>query len=83
MDDVVILGAGQAGVQVADSLRTGGFTGHLTLVSDETVPPYQRPPLSKDYMLPDGQLVPPPLRADRFYTDADIDLRTGARATGI
>ncbi|WP_324651327.1 NAD(P)/FAD-dependent oxidoreductase [Georgenia sp. H159] len=83
MDDVVIVGGGQAGVQVADSLRAGGFTGAVTIVADESVAPYQRPPLSKDYMLPDGQPTPLPLRGDRFYSESGVTLRSGVAATGI
>ena len=45
-DDIVIVGAGQAAVQVACSLREAGHVGAITLVGEEPVPPYQRPPLS-------------------------------------
>ncbi|MCZ8153601.1 MAG: FAD-dependent oxidoreductase, partial [Rhodobacteraceae bacterium] len=48
--DVVIIGAGQAGVQVALSLRQGGHAGGITLIGDEPHAPYQRPPLSKAYL---------------------------------
>ena len=48
---VVIVGAGQAGYQVAASLRQEGFTGEITLIGDEAGLPYQRPPLSKAYLL--------------------------------
>jgi 3-phenylpropionate/trans-cinnamate dioxygenase ferredoxin reductase subunit len=47
---IVIIGAGQAGVQAVASLRDEGFDGALTLVGDEPYPPYQRPPLSKAYL---------------------------------
>ena len=47
MGAIVVVGAGQAGLQVAESLRKGGHDGALTLVGDERHPPYQRPPLSK------------------------------------
>ena len=80
---IVIVGAGQAGVQAAESLRDAGFTGPLTLVGDEPELPYQRPPLSKEYLtgkLPEGELA---LRADRFYVDRDIDLLIGRRVMGL
>jgi 3-phenylpropionate/trans-cinnamate dioxygenase ferredoxin reductase subunit len=66
-------------VQVADSLRAGGFAGSLTLVGDEPVLPYQRPPLSKEHLASSG--APLPLRAARFFADHGIDLRTGVTAT--
>lgn len=51
MESIVIVGAGQAGYQVAASLRQEGFEGRITLVGDEPGVPYQRPPLSKAYLL--------------------------------
>lgn len=48
---VVIVGAGQAGGAAADALRTAGYEGPITLIGDETLPPYERPPLSKDVLL--------------------------------
>lgn len=51
VDSVVIVGAGQAGFQVAASLRQDGFAGRITLIGDEPGVPYQRPPLSKAYLL--------------------------------
>lgn len=47
---VVVIGAGHAGVEFAAALRQKGFAGPIDLVSDETALPYQRPPLSKDYI---------------------------------
>lgn len=49
-EHIVIIGAGQAGAQLAHSLRQGGFDGPLRLIGDEPHPPYQRPPLSKKYL---------------------------------
>lgn len=51
LNNVVIVGAGQAGYQVAASLRQEGFAGHIALIGDEAGVPYQRPPLSKAYLL--------------------------------
>jgi 3-phenylpropionate/trans-cinnamate dioxygenase ferredoxin reductase subunit len=48
--DVVIVGAGHGGAQVAASLRQAKFAGSIALVGDETSLPYERPPLSKDYL---------------------------------
>ena len=81
---VIIIGGGQAGIQAADSLRSGGYTDTITILAEEEGLPYQRPPLSKDYLAPTA--VSPaalPLRPASFYTDNDIDLRTGVTATAI
>ncbi|MGR0162241.1 NAD(P)/FAD-dependent oxidoreductase [Paenarthrobacter nitroguajacolicus] len=80
---VIIIGGGQAGIQTADSLRSGGYTGSITILAEEEGLPYQRPPLSKDYLAPGGRPVPLPLRPASFYTDNDIELRTGVSATDI
>ena len=50
-EQIVIIGAGQAAVQAVQSLRAEGFAGAITMVGDEAYPPYQRPPLSKAYLL--------------------------------
>ena len=47
---IIIIGAGQAGGETAQRLRQNGFTGDITLIAEEPVPPYQRPPLSKAYL---------------------------------
>ena len=53
MSGIVIIGAGQAGSTWAIKLRTLGYRGDVTLIGEEPVPPYQRPPLSKKYLLGD------------------------------
>jgi 3-phenylpropionate/trans-cinnamate dioxygenase ferredoxin reductase subunit len=81
-DPVVVVGAGQGGFQVAASLREHGFAGSLTLVGDEDVLPYQRPPLSKTFLLTgDDELVD--LRPQAFFDDNAITLRTGCRVTSV
>lgn len=80
---VVIIGGGQAGIQAADSLRSGGCTDTITILAEEEGLPYQRPPLSKDYLAPAGRPAPLPLRPASFYEDNDIDLRTGVSAMDI
>ncbi len=81
--DVVIVGAGQAGFQVAASLVQGGYPGRITLLGAEPYPPYERPPLSKAFLL--GDLVEDRLffRARSFYAEKGIMLRTGVRVTDI
>ena len=51
----VILGAGQAGAEIAASLRKKGFEGRITLVGEEAQPPYRRPPLSKAFLAGDAE----------------------------
>ena len=83
MKDVVVIGAGQAGASLVAKLRNSGFTGGLTLIGEEPVPPYQRPPLSKAYLLGEMELERLYLRPESFYSDNDITLMTGAKVTGV
>src|SRR5947207_9048278 len=80
---VVIVGAGHGGFQLAASLRQHGFDGKIALLTEESVLPYQRPPLSKDYL--DGKIGLDLLlmRPDAFYRDHRIDYLAGIRATEI
>ncbi len=80
---VVIIGAGQAGAQVAISLRQLGFAGELVLLGDEPAPPYQRPPLSKAYMSGELPLERTLIRSEAYYAKSAIDLRLGARVERI
>lgn len=74
VQSVVIIGAGQAGFQAAASLRQDGFNGRITLIGDELGLPYQRPPLSKKYLL--GQLGRDDirLRPETFFANQRIEL---------
>ncbi|RYH10826.1 NAD(P)/FAD-dependent oxidoreductase [Tropicimonas sp. IMCC6043] len=83
MSGIVILGAGQAGASLAARLRSKGYTGPLTLVGEEDVPPYQRPPLSKAYLLGEMERERLFLRPESFYAENDITLRTGCRVDAI
>src|SRR5437879_11797947 len=82
-DGVVIVGASHAGFQLAASLRQHGFDERIILISDEPVLPYQRPPLSKDYL--DGKIGLDLLlmRPEAFYRDHRIDYLPGAPAAEI
>jgi 3-phenylpropionate/trans-cinnamate dioxygenase ferredoxin reductase subunit len=82
-ESVVVIGAGQAGVQTADSLREAGYDGPVTLVGDEPGAPCQRPPLSKEFLTDGLPREDVALRADRFYEDRGIHLRTGRRAVRV
>ncbi|MDD7972569.1 NAD(P)/FAD-dependent oxidoreductase [Roseinatronobacter alkalisoli] len=83
MERIVVIGAGQAGASLVAKLRALGFKGGITLIGQEAVPPYQRPPLSKAYLLGDMALERLFLRPASFYADHDIDLRLGAPVTAI
>ncbi len=83
MDRIVVIGAGQAGASLVAKLRVLGFAGHITLIGQEPFPPYQRPPLSKAYLLGQMERERLFLRPEEFYRDQKIDLRLGARVTGI
>jgi 3-phenylpropionate/trans-cinnamate dioxygenase ferredoxin reductase component len=83
MDRIVVVGAGQAGASLVARLRAKGFGGVITLLGEEPVPPYQRPPLSKAYLLGDMALERLFLRPESFYADQGIALRTDARVTGV
>ncbi|EMY33027.1 ferredoxin reductase [Arthrobacter crystallopoietes BAB-32] len=80
---IVIVGNGQAGIQLIDSLRKEGYAGPITVVGEEQHFPYQRPPLSKDYMAAGTSPSPLPLRAEKFFTENDVDSRLGVQVTSI
>jgi 3-phenylpropionate/trans-cinnamate dioxygenase ferredoxin reductase subunit len=82
-DGVLIVGAGQAGFQVAASLRAEGYEGPVTLIGDEPNLPYQRPPLSKGFMSGKQNIEATALRPLAFYQSHRIELMTGARVTEI
>jgi len=81
MAGIVIVGAGQAAASLAVKLRALGHTGDLTLIGDEPVPPYQRPPLSKGYLLGEMPLDRLALRAPTFWADQGVTLRLGTPVT--
>ena len=78
-----MIGAGQAGSALVAKLRALGYGGALTLIGDEPVAPYQRPPLSKKYLLGEMGVDRLILRADSFYQDQAITLRLGQPVTRI
>jgi 3-phenylpropionate/trans-cinnamate dioxygenase ferredoxin reductase subunit len=80
--EIVIVGSGHAGVELAASLRQRGFDGSVTIVGDEPDLPYQRPPLSKEFLksADDPGL---PLKGEAFFPANDITLRLGIRAERI
>ncbi|MEL7470202.1 MAG: FAD-dependent oxidoreductase [Pseudomonadota bacterium] len=83
MGGIVVVGGGQAAASLVAKLRGLGFDGALTLISEEPVPPYQRPPLSKAYLMGDMTAERLFLKPEAFYADQNIDLRLGARVDRI
>ncbi|MEX5562248.1 FAD-dependent oxidoreductase [Pseudophaeobacter sp. 1A16562] len=83
MSHIVVIGAGQAGSSLVAKLRKDGFDGDITLIGAETALPYQRPPLSKAYLLGEMEKERLFLRPESFYADNDITLKLGATVTGI
>ncbi|MFU8897739.1 MAG: NAD(P)/FAD-dependent oxidoreductase [Roseinatronobacter sp.] len=78
MNRIVVIGAGQAGASLVAKLRVLGFGGQITLIGEEPAPPYQRPPLSKAYLLGDMTQERLFLRPESFYAEHQIDLQLGA-----
>jgi 3-phenylpropionate/trans-cinnamate dioxygenase ferredoxin reductase subunit len=83
MGHVIVIGAGQAGSSCVAKLRNSGFDGQITLIGEEPVPPYQRPPLSKAYLMGEMALERLFLRPEAFYAEHNIDLRMGQRVDAI
>lgn len=83
MAHVVIVGAGQAGAACAAKLRALGFDGAITMIGEEPAPPYQRPPLSKAYLMGEMEEERLWLRSADFYADQGIALRLGQKAEAL
>ncbi len=83
MPNIVVIGAGQAGASLVARLRAKGHAGKITLIGEELAAPYQRPPLSKGYLLGEMGAERLHLRAPEFYTENQIDLRLGTAVASI
>lgn len=83
MSGIVIVGGGQAAASTAAKLRSLGYQGDITLLGEENVAPYQRPPLSKAYLLGDMPLERLTLRGEDFWDEHQITLRLGTRVDAI
>ncbi|APZ53057.1 NAD(P)/FAD-dependent oxidoreductase [Salipiger abyssi] len=83
MGDVVVIGGGQAAASLVARLRAKGFDGGITLIGAEPVPPYQRPPLSKAYLLGEMEEERLFLRPPAFYDEQNITLMLGEPAIAV
>jgi 3-phenylpropionate/trans-cinnamate dioxygenase ferredoxin reductase subunit len=83
LSDVLIVGAGQAGAQVAISLRQGGYSGSITLLGDETDLPYERPPLSKEYLAGDKTAERLLLRGAAYWQEHAVTLQLGETVVAV
>jgi 3-phenylpropionate/trans-cinnamate dioxygenase ferredoxin reductase subunit len=83
LNDVLVIGTGQAACQVAASLREKGFAGRIRLIGDEPGLPYQRPPLSKAYLTGKSDRAGLNLRSDGFFKQHSIEIATEQRAVQI
>ena len=73
--DVMIVGGGHAGAQAAIGLRQRKFVGSIAIVGNEPDPPYERPPLSKEYLARDKPFERLLIRPRAFWEEREIDLR--------
>src|ERR1039458_7491021 len=79
----VIVGAGLAGAQAAEALRTEGFDGRILLIGEETERPYNRPPLSKDYLQGKSEKEKIYVHPEGWYAGHDVELRLDSRVTAL
>lgn len=79
----VIVGAGLAGAKAAETLRSEGFDGRLLLIGSEAQRPYERPPLSKDYLRGELAREKVYVHPEGFYAEQDIELRSGRTAVSL
>ncbi|GAA4396049.1 FAD-dependent oxidoreductase [Tsukamurella soli] len=79
----MIIGAGLAGAKTAEALRDKGFDGHIVLAGDEADRPYERPPLSKDYLNGKADRDSVFVHDAAWYAEQDVDLRTDTVVTAI
>jgi 3-phenylpropionate/trans-cinnamate dioxygenase ferredoxin reductase component len=81
--DFVIVGGGLAGGKAAETLRAEGFDGNIVLISDDPEPPYERPPLSKGYLLGTAPREEAFVNPIEWYAEHNVDLRLSTRAVGL
>jgi 3-phenylpropionate/trans-cinnamate dioxygenase ferredoxin reductase subunit len=79
----VIVGAGMGGAKTAEALRGEGWEGRIVLLGDEPEPPYERPPLSKDYLRGESGRADARVHPDGYYEEHGIELRTSVRVDAV
>ena len=82
-DPILIVGAGQAGIKAAETLRQKGYDGDLVMFGDEAFLPYQRPPLSKAYLKGEMDEERLFLRPEAYFETASVELRTQTSVASI
>lgn len=83
MSGIIVVGGGQAGASLVAKLRSSGYDGKISLFAAESEPPYQRPPLSKAYLLGDMEKERLYLRPHDYYAEQNIDLHLGTAVESI
>jgi 3-phenylpropionate/trans-cinnamate dioxygenase ferredoxin reductase subunit len=83
MESFVIVGAGLTGAKAAETLRAEGFTGRVVLVGAEPDLPYERPPLSKGYLLGQDDRASVFVHDEKWYAEQEIEVLTGRRVTAL
>ena len=81
--DILIVGAGHAGAQAAIALRQNKFEGSIAIVGDEPELPYERPPLSKDYLSGEKAFERILIRPAAFWQERDIAMLLGKRVARV
>ena len=81
--DVLIVGGGHGGAQAAIQLRQLKFSGSIAILGEEPDPPYERPPLSKEYLAGHKAFERMLLRADSFWAERQVELLLGRRAVAV
>ena len=81
--DVIIVGAGHGGAQCAIALRQNGFTGSIAMIGRESEPPYERPPLSKEYFAREKSFDRLYIRPPAFWGEKDIELHLGIEVIAV
>jgi 3-phenylpropionate/trans-cinnamate dioxygenase ferredoxin reductase component len=82
-ENMVIIGAGMAGARACINLRANGYDGHITLIGEEALLPYDRPPLSKASILEEAEPDPIWLMDDTIAAELKVDVRKGVEAKSI
>lgn len=80
---IVVVGAGLAGATAVTALRSGGYDDRLTLLGAEDVPPYERPPLSKELLRAEQTLEDALVRPEDWYAEHDVEARFGTRVVQL